>query len=342
MKSKIIVGFSGGVDSFYAALLLKKDFEVHPVFLKLLSTDKETKAKEAAEIIGLKLSIIDISKEFKETVIKYFIEYYSKGLTPNPCVICNQKIKLKKLYEIAKEMGISLISTGHYAKVDFIKEFSRKLIIRGEDRSKEQSYFLSLIDPKIIQRLILPLGTMKKSKVIELAKSKGYPFKFESQDICFIDTTYYEFLKRYIKTRPGDIVLKDGTVIGKHSGILRYTIGQRKGLGVSYNKPLYVIGINPKENKVIVGFKEDLYKEEIFIWKTVWHVPFHSIRNFDNIHAQIRYRAKPVPVRKIEHLKKDIYRVELRHKVEAPAPGQICAVYFGNVLLGGGEITSKI
>ncbi len=339
MKSKIILGFSGGIDSFYAAVLLKKDFEVYPVFLKMFASQKEDKARKLAELLELKLITVDVKEEFKNFVINYFIDYYSRGLTPNPCVICNQKVKMRKLYEVAEEEGIHLIATGHYARVKYFKEFSKKLILRGKDSGKEQSYFLSLIDPEIIDRLVLPLGELKKEEVIKLAKNEGYPFESESQDICFINTTYYDFLKTYLKPKPGNIVLKNGTVVGKHSGIFKFTIGQRKGLGISYREPLYVIRLNPKENTVIVGPREELLKKEILIWKCVWHLPFNLIENFDNIVAQVRYRSNPVPVKRIRYLKKDVYRVELRHKVEAPAPGQVCSVYRDNVLLGGGEIT---
>ncbi len=341
MREKVVLGFSGGVDSFFAASLLKRDYDVVPVFIRLGTFSDERRAKLSSELLNLKLNVIDASEDFKSYVMDYFIDYYKRGLTPNPCVVCNQKVKFRKLQEFADSRGIERIATGHYARVDFTERFKRRLIHRGRDRGKEQSYFLSMLNPDLLDRLLLPLGNFEKRTVVELSRKEGYPFSSESQDICFIDTTYYDFLRKFLKPEPGEIVLKDGTVLGRHPGILRFTIGQRKGLGIAYEKPLYVIALDPRRNRVIVGFKEDLMRGSIAMWKTVWHVPFEFIENFDNIHVQTRYRSRPVSVRSIKHLKKDVYRVELRSKVEAPAPGQVCAVYWKDVLLGGGEITAE-
>ncbi len=342
MSKKVILGFSGGVDSFFAAYLLKKaGFDVIPVYFKLLRSSNTDKVEKSAELLKLKPVIIDLTEEFEKHVIKYFVDYYSKGLTPNPCIVCNRDIKLNHLFKLMQELKASFISTGHYARVKWVNEFQSKLIGRGADRRKEQSYFLSLVNKKIIPFLVLPLGEWKKERVIEKAKKLGYPFESESQDICFIDSSYVDFLEKFLKPKEGFFVLKNGTIIGKHKGFYRFTVGQRRGLGVSYKKPLYVLSLEPETNRVVLGEKEDVFKDAMCIWKASWHVKFEKIRKLNGLEAQVRYRTKPQAVKKIEYFKSDIYCVKLAAKVEAPAPGQVCAFYYNDLLLGGGEITRE-
>ncbi len=338
---KVILGFSGGIDSFYTAYILKESgYNVLPVFLKLLPNSHVEKAKKSAELLNLPLKVVDLQKEFRKEVIDYFISYYKKGLTPNPCAVCNQKIKLKYLYRLLEETNSNFVSTGHYAKVTYVRKFKRHLIKRGKDRRKEQSYFLALVEQKIFEKLLLPLGDCTKEEVIEKAKELGFPFEGESQDVCFIDSNYVDFLKPYIKEREGKFVLEDGTVVGKHTGFFKFTVGQRRGLGISYRHPLYVLGLRPEENTVVVGPKDRVLKNEIFIWKVNWHIDFQRIREVP-LSVQIRYRSKPTRVSSIEYFKNGIYRVKLAAKVEAPAPGQVCAFYTDDLLLGGGEITKE-
>ncbi len=342
MSESVLLGFSGGVDSFVSALFLReKGYTVYPVFFKLLENVDVEKPKKAAGLLNLALTVVDLTEEFRREVIEYFINYYRRGLTPNPCAVCNREIKLKYLYRLSEELSIPYIATGHYAFVTDENPYGVKLIKRGADIRKEQSYFLSLVERKVFDRLLLPLGGYRKEEVVEIAKNAGFEYRGESQDICFIPGDYKEFLERFIEPKPGKFVLKDGTVLGKHKGLFRYTVGQRKGLGISYGKPLYVVELRPEDNAVVLGSKEEVMRKEIFVWKANWHVPFEKVVEAPNLKVQVRYRSKPVDVDSIECFKNGIYRVKLAAEIEAPAPGQVCAVYSGDLLLGGGEITRE-
>jgi len=341
MKSTVLVGFSGGVDSFFTAYLLKKEgYEVVPVYFKLFPSADVDKVKEKATQLNLKLTVIDLSKQFKEIVIKTFVEYYKQGLTPNPCVLCNREIKIRYLELIRKKTGASFIATGHYAKCKYFSQWKSRLIERGRDKKKEQSYFLSMVKREDIQHLLLPLGNFRKEEVITEVNRLGYAWEEkESQDVCFIKSDYRQFLKHFLPPVPGSFVLPNGKILGKYEYPYSYTVGQRRGLNLPYKYPLYVLKILPEHRKIIVGGKDLLYKEKIFVKDIEWHVPPEFLKEHDNIFVQIRYRANPVNIEKIEYLKNGIYCVKLRPKVEAPAPGQVCAFYHNNLLVGGGEIT---
>jgi tRNA-specific 2-thiouridylase len=339
MALKVLVGFSGGVDSFFTAYLLKEaGYQVNLVFFKLLKGSSSEKARKGAELLSLPLTVIDLSEEFEKTVINYFISYYSRGLTPNPCTVCNRDIKLKYLERLRRELSYDLIATGHYAKV--VKEFGKKLIKRGKDRKKEQSYFLSLVEREIFDNLLLPLGDFTKEEVVKRAENLGFKYEGESQDVCFIPTDYTSFLEEFIKPKPGPFKLTSGEVIGEHKGLFYYTVGQRRGLGISYKHPLYVVELKPEENAVILGRKEEVLKEELLLWKVNWHLKPEEFKGLP-LQVQVRYRSKPVGVKELKYLKNGIYCVKLAAKVEAPAPGQVCAFYSKDLLLGGGEITRE-
>jgi len=338
---RVLLGFSGGVDSFYSAHLLKeRGYQVHLIYFKLLKDADTAKVKRSAELLNLPLTVIDLTEEFKKVVINYFIRYYRLGLTPNPCAVCNREIKLKYLYRLKEELRFDFIATGHYARVAYSPRFKRKMVYRGVDRRKEQSYFLALVEREIFDSLLLPLGELTKEEVIERAKALGFNYQGESQDVCFIPEDYTQFLKKYIKPKPGLFKLKDGTVVGRHKGLFYYTVGQRRGLGISYKHPLYVVELRPEENAVIVGKKEEVQKEELCVWRTNWHARPEEFEG-EEVEAQVRYRSKPVKVKELKYLNSGIYCVKLAAKVEAPAPGQVCAFYSGDLLLGGGEITKE-
>jgi tRNA-specific 2-thiouridylase len=342
VMKKVVLGFSGGVDSFYAAYLLKRQgLTVFPVYFKLLPDASTEKAERSASILGLRLTVIDLCDEFRKRVINYFVEYYRMGLTPNPCAICNKDIKLRYLYKLSEELKADFISTGHYARVKYFHEWKKNLVLRGKDRKKEQSYFLSLVESFVFQKLVLPLGDLTKKEVVEKAKTLGFPFESESQDVCFIEGHYVDFLEKFIRSQPGLFVLPDGTPVGKHKGYYRYTVGQRRGLGISHGKPLYVVSIDAERNWVVVGEKKEIQKDVIYVRNVNWHLDYEDVKKFDNIQVQIRYRSRPVEVEKIDYLKNGIYCVKLATKVEAPAPGQVCAFYSSELLLGGGEITTE-
>jgi len=338
MAKKVVLGFSGGVDSFYAAHLLKeKGFKVIPVFFRLTEESDETKAKESAKGLGLPLTVVDLREEFREKVIKSFVQYYGRGLTPNPCAVCNREIKLKYLYLIKEELKADLIATGHYAKVKVHPRLGRRCVFRGVEKGKEQSYFLSLVEREVVEKLVLPLGELTKGEVVKRAAELGYAFEGESQDICFVKGSYEEFLLKFLKPKEGPFKLKSGEVVGRHKGLFFYTVGQRRGLGISYKHPLFVLELRPEENAVIVGKKEELQTDAFFVKEPNWQVLPEELHT--KLQAQVRYRAEPKEISSLEYFKNGIYRVKLAAKVNAPAPGQVCAFYSGDLLLGGGEIT---
>jgi tRNA-specific 2-thiouridylase len=341
MKEKVIVGFSGGIDSFYASLrLIEEGFEVLPVYFKFFPDANVDKVREKASILGLPLTVVDLIEPFNKIVVERFIQYYKRGLTPNPCVLCNREIKIRYLELIRRQTGASFIATGHYARIEYFPQWNKRLLKRGKDQRKEQSYFLSMVRSEDLKNLLLPLGNFRKEEVLQIVKNLGYRWEEnESQDVCFIKGDYREFLKRFIPALPGKFVLPDGKTLGSYRHPYSYTVGQRRGLNISYKYPLYVIKILPSSGKIVVGKKELLYKKEIFVKNVEWHLPPDFIPAHAKISVQIRYRAKPVNIEKIEYLKNGIYCVKLRPKVEAPAPGQVCAFYHNDLLMGGGEIT---
>ena len=337
LVKSVVLGFSGGVDSFYCAYILKKHYHVIPVFLKINKNADEKRVLKIARSLNLNPMVIDVSRDFNQEVVKPFINNYKNGLTPNPCALCNREIKFKKLYDVLVETNSDYIATGHYARVAYSPHWKKRLIYRGLDRAKEQSYFLSLVDSRIIQRLLLPLGQFDKAYVVESAISLGYPFNGESYDICFLKGRYQDFLRRFIPQKEGSFIL-NGSVVGKHKGIFNYTVGQRKGIGISYKEPLYIISIDPLKNLIFLGTKSELKKRRFKVKGVNWQVDFEDIKNFDKILAQVRYRSKAVRVEEIEYFKNGIYDVKLETAVKAVAPGQICAFYANDLLLGGGEI----
>ena len=337
---EVLVGFSGGVDSFYTCYLLKKKgYKVYPVLFRFSGKENLEKAKFYSKKLELNLTVIDYRELFYEKVVKPFIEYYKSGLTPNPCAVCNREMKIKKLYELSQELGIEKIATGHYAKVNFSEKFGRKLIFKGVDKQKEQSYFLAMIPSEVISRMVLPLGEYTKEQVVEKAKFLGYQFVSESQDICFLDGDLETFLSRYIKPQRGKFVLNTGEEVGTFSAFFKYTVGQRRGLGVSYKYPLYVLRIIPEERKIVLGSKQELLKDSFYVRNPVLHVKKEEI-DWERVDAKIRYRGKTARIKSLKVLKNSVFFVKLHASLDAPTPGQVCAFYYDDTLLGGGEITT--
>ena len=272
---KVLIGMSGGVDSSVSALLLKeKGYEVIGATM-LLTDDKEKNdkivedAKNVCKQIGISFYVFDFREEFRKNVICNFINCYKCAKTPNPCVECNKYMKFGKFAEKAEELGCKYISTGHYAKVEYSTKYSQYVLKRASAQEKDQTYFLYAIPKQIIEKLIFPLENIEEKKdVRKIAEEKGLKIarKPDSQEICFIpNDDYANYLTKEITPQKGKIVLTDGTILGEHKGLIYYTVGQRKGLGISYVEPLYVIRLDKENNNVIVGTEKELYSTTLYL-----------------------------------------------------------------------------
>ena len=349
-KLRIAVAMSGGVDSSAAAYMLKKEgHDVFGITMDLLDDSHKPKessisdAKIVADKIGIPHHFIDLKKEFYQYVVKYFTNSYLEGLTPSPCIMCNREIKLGVLAQKATELGADFIVTGHYAT---LKETPNGVELhRAKDLEKDQSYFLFAVEKEILQKLRCPLSELTKTETRAIAKEIGLKIhkKDDSQDICFIPNgKYTELIKDThpeLITTIGNIVNKDGKVLGKHNGIINYTIGQRKGLGVGGSeKPLYVTGLDPQKNQVIVGYKEDLLQKRLRINNINW---LGEKRPKElNIHVKLRSRQELIPALVIFE-NDNTAEVILKGDFYGIAPGQGCCFYDGTRVLGGGFIIKE-
>jgi len=282
---------SGGVDSSTSAAILKKrGFDVIGVSYRIGDYKKNGRkrccnisdlidANEVSRILGIPHYVIDLREDFRKFVVEPFVDEYKRGRTPNPCVLCNQFIKFDILFSKLKELNTDFIATGHYARILSIEnEFG---LFKGIDESKDQSYFLFSIHREKLSKILFPVGDLKKEEVRKIAEEIGIPVakKSESQDICFIEGSYKDFVKNYISSLDSSGYIKDlsGNILGEHMGIFNYTIGQRKGFGISSKEPLYVVGINSRENSIIIGTKKDLMKRRLRASKANFLVPFEKI-----------------------------------------------------------------
>ncbi len=345
---RIAVGMSGGVDSSVCALLLKE--QGHEVIGITLRFHKEVcddlrvccspKDVQDAVMVSQRLGIphltLDWEKLFEEKVISAFVEEHMKGSTPNPCAICNREVKTGFLARYLQKVAlIDKLATGHYARLVNYK--GRKLIARGKDTRRDQSYFLALIEAEDIELLEFPLGEFTKEEVREIAQRYGLEVaqKPDSQDVCFLmGKDVGTFLRERVGSQEGSFVYK-GQRVGKHQGFYAYTVGQRKGLGVSLGKPVYVIGTDPSKNIVYLGDEEELYKDWLILREMNFHLP-QSL--WDNPRAQVRYRNNSTGVKGIKPLEGDRYIVFFEERVRGITPGQVCAFYEDDVLLAGGII----
>jgi len=353
-RKRVVIAMSGGVDSSVSAALLKdQGYDVIGVSLQLYdpvpkepgcrvktccSLDDVLDAGRVAKKLGIPFEVINMRAEFKERVIDYFIAEYAAGRTPNPCIRCNDLIKFDMLLKKAKEMGAELLATGHYARIAD-DEYGRKWLLTGLDPSKDQSYFLFTLTQKQLQQVLFPVGMLKKPAVRKLAAEYALPVaqKHESQEICFIpDNDYVKFLESHgVAQKSGKIVTGDGTVIGHHSGVHRYTIGQRKGLGIAWKQPLHVCAIDTEMNLVVVGEREDLATSSLTAARATWStVP---TENQFRAACRIRYRHKPAPCR-VVMLADDRFEVHFDIPQTSVTPGQAAVLYDGERVLGGGWI----
>ena len=351
---KVAIAMSGGVDSSVAALLLKeKGFDIIGITLKMSSISCDTDlqvccspedvkdAKRVASYLGIEHYVLDWEGIFRKKVIDYFVEQYKKGKTPNPCSICNREVKTGLLAEYVREiLGVDLLATGHYLGIDKIEE--DKVIKRGKDRNKDQSYFMALLEKEVLDYLIFPLEKLTKEETRKIAEKYKIPVakKSESFEICFTaGKSPGEYLEETGLMPPlkGDILLKNGIKVGTHTGLANYTIGQRRGLGVAWKEPLYVLEKIPEENILIVGTKKELLTEYVETEGLNLFIPENKLHNLQ-LTAQGRYRQKPVEIRDFEKVG-DNYRFYFKEPQAKFASGQILALYSGNKLLGGGIIS---
>jgi tRNA-specific 2-thiouridylase len=358
---KIAVAMSGGVDSSTAAAILKE--EGHEVFgLTMHLWDSlpgapgeagscpapghVAEARRVAEQLGISHQVIPLQEPFASEIVGYFVDEYLRGRTPNPCVLCNRRIKFGALLKKAEELGASALATGHYARIQWEPSASRFKLRRGRDRRKDQSYFLFLLGQEQMGKILLPLGDKVKDEVREQAFRLNLPAarKAESQEICFIPDNDY---RKFVETRKGEgiakagkIVNAQGQVLGLHEGIYAYTVGQRRGLGIAAPHPHYVLALDPGKNTVIAGRNEELFTAGLTVRAVNW-VSIPPPEGKIEADVQIRYRHPGAPGTLVP-LEGGRVRVELKIPQRAVTPGQAAVFYRGDEVLGGGWIEKNL
>jgi len=344
---RIAVAMSGGVDSSVTATLLKElGHEVFGLTLRLFSGGPSTHlddARRVASAIGIPHLVLDLSGEFRQRIIDVFVAEYRRGRTPNPCALCNPLIKFGLMLDKARELGADFLATGHYARVEKGAD-GRCQLLRGGDRQKDQSYFLFALSQEQLARVLFPLGSLAKTEVRTLAARFGLPVaeKSESQDVCFIpDGDYIRFLEEVgqLEPRPGEVVTRDGQVLGRHRGIYRHTVGQRKGLGIAHGHPLYVVGLAADRNEVVVGSRDDLLQEGLRAGAVNWLIPPPD--GLLEVSCQIRYRHRPVPCRILAG-SGGLADVRFHEPQRGVTPGQAVVFYKDDEVLGGGWIEMAV
>jgi len=352
-----LVAMSGGVDSSVAAaLLLEKGYEVEGIFMKFwqpgivsplqknngenvcCSRESWRQAKKVARKLGFKIKAVDLSAQFKQQVVDEFLGWQRLGLTPNPCIVCNQKIKFGELMKLADQAGADLVATGHYARV--INDSGKLELRRGKDKKKDQSYFLYKLTSAQLARVVFPVGEIRKDEVRSRARSLDLPVadQKESQEVCFIpDNNQVAFLTKFLRSemKPGDIVTTTGKVIGKHVGLPAYTIGQRRGIKIGGIGPFYVVRKDFGQNKLVVTKDEqNLMSRKLTLLDTHWIGEAPSLPV--SCQTQIRYRSPATEA--VVQREKDEIVVKLKSAQRAITPGQAAVFYDDDRVLGGGVI----
>lgn len=357
---KVMVAMSGGVDSSAALVVLKENYDLVGVTLKLhdgeyeqcgLKTCCSLSDIEDARQVASRFDVMHYVYNFKELfgkkVIDNFISSYERGLTPNPCIDCNRYIKFEGLLERAVSLGCDYVATGHYARIEYNEEkgrwFLKKAVSNDGENDKDQSYVLYNLTQEQLAHILFPLGGMKKSEVREIAEKNGLvnADKPDSQDICFVpDGDYAAFIERTTgkKSEAGDVKTTDGKVVGRHNGLINYTIGQRKGLGIAFGKPTYVIGKNITDNTLIVGTEQELMSKSLIADDLNW-ISIPELTEPILCRAKTRYRMQEQPCVVYPEPDGRVY-VEFNEPQRAITPGQRVVFYDGDVVIGGGVIVS--
>jgi len=349
--SDVVVALSGGLDSSLAAALLKSGgWKVYGLHFLIPTSPSETEKRinavhKIADHLQIPLKILDLKETFNQLVIDPFVHSYLKGLTPNPCIMCNQLIKFEYLFQYAEQNGIHCLATGHYVRVRTKDGSTYVDLLRGKDKRKEQSYFLHRLSQPCLSRSVFPLGDMDKDKVRRKAGEMELPVDLvsESQEICFIPEKNYRLFienRKGVKVnKRGNIINNHGEILGEHTGTYRYTIGQRQGLGIASSRPYYVKKIRPETNEVVVGRKEELFLKRVEADSFEW-IGDPPSQKVIEAQAQVRYRHIPAPGR-LEVISSDKVRFIFDAPQLAITPGQALVCYQGDQVLGGGWILQK-
>lgn len=357
-KKKVMIGMSGGVDSSVAAaVLLEKGYEVIGVTMKIWpETGEDTKqveggccslsavddARSVAYKLGIPYYVMNFQDVFNDKVIDYFKDEYLKGRTPNPCIACNRYVKFEAMLKKAVSMGIDYVATGHYAIIEYDEELKRYLLKKSVTEKKDQTYVLYNLNQHQLSRILMPIGSYTKEEVREIAKKLGLyvASKPDSQEICFVeDNDYAKFIKENTdkEIKPGHFVDTKGNILGKHKGIIHYTVGQRKGLGIAFGKPMYVVGIDVKNNNVILGEGHEIYSDSL-IADDLNYIVIDKLEKPMEVKAKIRYSAKEADAI-IYPVYDDKVKVVFKEPQRAITPGQSVVFYSGDKVVGGGTIT---
>lgn len=356
MNKKVLLGMSGGVDSSVSAILLKqKGYDVVGVTMKLWEADDEeiegcccsisssSDAKRVCDSLNIPHYTINYKKQFKDKVIDNFICEYANQRTPNPCIECNKYLKFDSMYKTAKELEIDYIATGNYAITEYSDKYKKIVLKKSKNIKKDQSYVLYCIPKEILDKVIFPLGEFEhKEDVRNIARENNclrVANKPDSEDICFIPNgNYKEFLEQNsnIKQKEGNIVNSNGNILGKHKGLYNYTIGQRKGLGISNKVPLFVIGFNSKKNWVIVGEENELYRKEMYV-NEINLLLFDELKEEIRVSVKTRYSTKE-EMATIEVVDNDLIKVIFDNPVARITAGQSAVFYIADIVVGGGKI----